>query len=116
MNEEVAHDEKEETIHDRILIARDANGKSNTQQAIADDYGVDQSSVSKWLHGIREPSKALLTLISEKEGCDLIWLWTGLELSPATQKLIAMMKDAPESKQDAIVGAASYILSDKDSG
>lgn len=101
-----------ETIYNRIVKVRKTNGKSVLQQAIADDYGVDQSLVSKWATDKREPSKKLIAYISEIEGCDPNWLWTGKELSPATQKLILMMKDASESKQDAVLGAAQYILRD----
>ena len=62
-------------MKDRLKMVRERSGLNQTK--FAETLGLTVAAVSFYESGKREPSNAVLTLISEKYGISLAWLKTG---------------------------------------
>lgn len=87
------------TFGDRLAGAREAAGLS--QDALAEQLGVQIDSLDAWENDLREPRANRLNMLSGLLGVSLRWLLTGIGEGP----------EAPE-EADALPSDAAAILSD----
>lgn len=79
------------------------DSKGLTQQQVADQAGVSQNAVFKWLHG-SVPSLVELSSIAEANGVSVQGFLNGLEVNPSPEKKNKVLLDiAPAFSQDAAV-------------
>lgn len=99
------------------------NCTKSTQAALAEKIGVQQSTVSMWMSGQREPTEAVKRLICREYGVNYEWLAYGIEPMRPTQsdsdivlitramegqnenkkKLIRIMADMPDELLDKMM-------------
>lgn len=79
------------------------NSAGLTQAAFAKRIGVQQSAVSMWLSGVREPTEAAKALICREFGVSRHWLETGEGemIDPQTVTDIEQLTRAMEGQSEA---------------
>ena len=82
-------------------------------------FGVSLNSVYRWEHDLSRPRKNMFKKLADYYGVSLSWLFensSGDELmgvpfveSDAIQKIVAILKELPETKKNRILGYAERI-------
>lgn len=87
----------------RLRALRDDSGKTNRQ--LADEIGMDESTLSLWMSGERTPRMKNLEKLARAMGKELREVWEGPQATPATaaqQSVIDDMAGMSPEQQEAI--------------
>ena len=110
---ELGHNFAMERIYNRIVEARLASGKAITQDAMAADYGVHQTTVHKWAAGKGDPKPALIRQIAIMEGLCIEWLSIGREpmypMAPDIAALADLLTKASDADKAEIRRFAEFL-------